>query len=231
MKNDQNGFSAIELILVLVVVILIGAVGWLVYDRQKDASQSNMNPASVSSETKEQPKEATKKTEEMATYTSKYGGFTLEYPTKWQITGYENNVGTANLSGNENIVRIQNQTEENNQSNNFGMDINITTNKPEAAPFNTYPNGTTQLLLNKLTLWKEKENINYATGPTKSTCPQIYVGTDSTFSTKLKNGKYLLIYGSFCWGQGMTSTYSYNEQVNSSEWAIAENIIKSIKFN
>ncbi len=231
MKKDQNGFGAIELILILVVVLLIGAVGWLVYDRQKDAPQTAPAPTNVVSEAKEQPKEDTKETEEMATYTSKYGGFTLEYPAQWRITGYENNVGTANLSGNENIIRILNQSEENNKSNNFGMDINITTRKPEAAPFNTYPNGTTKLLQNKLTLWKEKENINYATGPSKSTCPQISVGTDSTYSTKLKNGKYLLIYGSFCWGQGMTSTYSYDEQVNSSEWKIAENIIKSIRFN
>ena len=119
MKKDQNGFSAIELILILVVVLLISAVGWLVYDRQKDAPQTTPAPTTVTSEAKEQPKEATKKTEEMATYTSKYGGFTLEYPAKWRITGYEKNVGTANLSGNENIIRIQNQSEERNKSNNF----------------------------------------------------------------------------------------------------------------
>lgn len=34
MKNNQNGFSAVELIVVLVVVGLLGTVGWLVWDRQ-----------------------------------------------------------------------------------------------------------------------------------------------------------------------------------------------------
>ncbi len=44
-KLNQKGFSGIEILLVVVVVGLIGTVGWLVYDRQ----QSNNNEESTTS--------------------------------------------------------------------------------------------------------------------------------------------------------------------------------------
>ncbi|MEI6751380.1 MAG: prepilin-type N-terminal cleavage/methylation domain-containing protein [Candidatus Saccharibacteria bacterium] len=36
MKNNQKGFSVVEILIVIVVVGLLGAVGWLVYDRQNN---------------------------------------------------------------------------------------------------------------------------------------------------------------------------------------------------
>lgn len=40
MKANQKGFSVVEILIVIVVVGLLGAVGWLVYDRQKSPKQS-----------------------------------------------------------------------------------------------------------------------------------------------------------------------------------------------
>lgn len=40
MKNNQKGFSVVEIFIVIVVIGLIGAVGWLVYSRQKSKSNN-----------------------------------------------------------------------------------------------------------------------------------------------------------------------------------------------
>lgn len=48
LRNDQKGFSVVEVILVLVIVILIGAVGWLVYkNHQKNTSTSTSSKTST----------------------------------------------------------------------------------------------------------------------------------------------------------------------------------------
>lgn len=63
MKANQKGFSAVEILIVIVVVGLLGAVGWLVYDRQKSKSDNKDMTTQVSQEDKKQetPKEEVKK--------------------------------------------------------------------------------------------------------------------------------------------------------------------------
>lgn len=39
MKTNQKGFSLVEILLIVVIVGLIGTVGWLVYDRQSSKSR------------------------------------------------------------------------------------------------------------------------------------------------------------------------------------------------
>ncbi len=40
-RNNESGFSAVELILVLLIISVLGAIGWLVYENQ------NKNPATA----------------------------------------------------------------------------------------------------------------------------------------------------------------------------------------
>ena len=35
MKRNQKGFTAVGILIIVVVIGLIGVIGWLVYDRQK----------------------------------------------------------------------------------------------------------------------------------------------------------------------------------------------------
>jgi prepilin-type N-terminal cleavage/methylation domain-containing protein len=108
MKVNQKGFSVVEILIVIVVVGVLGAVGWLVYDRQKsktdskDMSTQNMNAKS------ETPKKETEMAKELyggwKTYTSKIGsGLTFKYPADWYYP--EDDSTTApfknNLGGSE----------------------------------------------------------------------------------------------------------------------------------
>lgn len=56
MKTNQKGFSVVEILIVIVAVGLLGAVGWLVYDRQKSKSDTN----DITTQTTEQTNEQTK---------------------------------------------------------------------------------------------------------------------------------------------------------------------------
>lgn len=49
MKANQKGFSVVEILIVVVVIGLLGGVGWLVYDRQKN------NNKQAKTQTTEQP--------------------------------------------------------------------------------------------------------------------------------------------------------------------------------
>lgn len=58
MKANQKGFSVVELLIIIVVVGLLGAVGWLVYDRQKSKT-SDANTRVSTTQKEETPKKET----------------------------------------------------------------------------------------------------------------------------------------------------------------------------
>jgi len=83
MKQNQKGFSVVEILIVIVVVGLIGTVGWLVYDRQK--SKNNEQPKTTQVEEIKKEPEASK----LSDYKSDELGLSFSYPTEW---------GTASLT-------------------------------------------------------------------------------------------------------------------------------------
>lgn len=54
MKANQKGFSVIEVLIVVVIVGLLGAVGWLVYDRQKNQTDNKDTAAPTSEQANKQ---------------------------------------------------------------------------------------------------------------------------------------------------------------------------------
>jgi Tfp pilus assembly protein PilE len=77
MKANQKGFSVVEILIVVVVVGFIGAVGWLVYDRQK--SKTNDNQANTQSSGQ---KQATKSS---SPYTFKELGVSMDILNGWEV--------------------------------------------------------------------------------------------------------------------------------------------------
>lgn len=242
-KYDTDlGFSVIETLLILVVVGILGFTGWYVY-HAKQTSNKDYSAAASSTVPTYKKKTSTNTTTTPSantssmytgwhTYSSKLGGFTLKYPAGWSVVGFQSgNVVTGNqLNGNENEIYISEYSEAT-RENNLGVTVNLTTSEPAVTPYDTYPNGTTEKLSNELTLWQEKQSVNYATGPATDTCPMLNIGTDKSYSFQLGNGKYLAISGSYCWAQGMNTNYSYQQQLASSAWGNAVNIIKSVSFS
>jgi len=81
MKLNQKGFSALELILIVAVVVLIGVVGWLIYNDQSKTKATNQqnttNQNSTKTTTDNDPYEGWK------TYSD--SSVALRYPVGWTV--------------------------------------------------------------------------------------------------------------------------------------------------
>ncbi|HUD06300.1 MAG TPA: hypothetical protein VMR34_00265 [Candidatus Saccharimonadales bacterium] len=87
LNNNDSGFSAVELILAIVILALIGTVGWLVYKNHHKTTSASA--ATVS--TAKPVYSSTKTTTVTNPYTgwksfcSSYGGLCLKYPSNWSL--------------------------------------------------------------------------------------------------------------------------------------------------
>lgn len=103
LKNNQKGFSAIEAIMLVVIVALIGAVGWMVYkDRHKTTvTTTTTQPTKTSSTpTSQQP------TANTTTYTDSSKLFTISYPTSWAVDESAINAETPYPLANKKRVKL-----------------------------------------------------------------------------------------------------------------------------
>jgi prepilin-type N-terminal cleavage/methylation domain-containing protein len=109
MKANQKGFSVVEILIVIVVVGLLGAVGWLVYDRQNNKRES----VSTSSQTDTKETENGESKQELVVdQTSDWKeiknaeyGFSYKYPSdsKWQADIVKEEIGSELYSRGQRI--------------------------------------------------------------------------------------------------------------------------------
>ncbi|HUC79020.1 MAG TPA: hypothetical protein VMQ58_02145 [Candidatus Saccharimonadales bacterium] len=76
-KRDNKGFGIVELLLVIVIIVLLGVVGWFVY---KNHNKTTITKAATNTTTSN-PYQGWK------TGTLKYDQITYKYPPAWILTG------------------------------------------------------------------------------------------------------------------------------------------------
>jgi len=81
LHKDNKGFSAVETIMIPVIVILIGLVGWLVYknNHKTNVATSNTKSTSTTTTTTSDPYAGWK------TGTTKYEKLSYKYPSNWNL--------------------------------------------------------------------------------------------------------------------------------------------------
>lgn len=89
MKNiRQKGFGMVEILIVIVVVGLLGTIGWLVYDRQKnnkvDRPQQSSNQVQPTATTEKQTTSTTP-SDSWLKYTSQNNKYSLAIPDGWHL--------------------------------------------------------------------------------------------------------------------------------------------------
>ncbi|HEX7633289.1 MAG TPA: hypothetical protein VF401_03110 [Candidatus Saccharimonadales bacterium] len=83
-KLDRSGFSAIEAIIALVIICVIGGVGYAVYHHNKKTDDSIKSSSTQSSSAVSSlPKDAKKAKAAPKTYSDPGGKFSLQYPGTW----------------------------------------------------------------------------------------------------------------------------------------------------
>jgi hypothetical protein len=88
--NNESGFSAVELILVIAVIALLAVVGWMVY---KDHHKTSSTTSKTNSATTSSPYLG------WASYTLSKEKLTFKYPTIWTISD-----STASTDGGDSVV-------------------------------------------------------------------------------------------------------------------------------
>jgi prepilin-type N-terminal cleavage/methylation domain-containing protein len=82
MKINQKGFSVVEILTVVVIVGLIGTVGWLVYDRRKDKTDNQQTNTQTSEQKQETLKEELKNSNP---YNFKELGISMDILNGWEV--------------------------------------------------------------------------------------------------------------------------------------------------
>lgn len=78
MKTRQSGFSVVEIVMAVVIVGLIGAVGWLFWDKIASKPADNASVAN-----NQATKKSTAPTADLETFSAKSIGVAFDYPSHW----------------------------------------------------------------------------------------------------------------------------------------------------
>jgi hypothetical protein len=81
LSRNQQGFTAVEGLLLVVILGIIGYVGWFVYSRNAPARTSTDTAQSATTS----PSPAAVAKAETTTYTDSVGSYTVTYPKTWKI--------------------------------------------------------------------------------------------------------------------------------------------------
>lgn len=230
---NTRGFSLLELIIVIMIFAVVGIVSVLVVMRiQNDQKPTPSDTKNTPSDQK-QADEPTLDPAVYAPYQSRVGGFTMSYPKSWIVKGFKAGAPVATLDGTEDQLQFQ-SAPDTTKINNYGGTLRITDTPPGDEAWPIYPSGTLDDAYNNgISLWHDNQTQVLKEGRKANACPTQRIATkaDSAFGFKLKNGKYVSYIGSFCWTPGLSTTYSYGQQVESSEFDMTANMIRSIKQN
>lgn len=96
MKNNQKGFSVVEILIVIVVVGLLGGAGWYVW-KSKDKNQTPITTNNTVQKTEpEIYKRSTTVPSDWKTYSNQQYKISMSYPQNWTIRAEDND---GELSG------------------------------------------------------------------------------------------------------------------------------------
>ena len=103
LQKDQKGFSAVEVVLVLVIVALVGAIGFLVYKNQHKTKAAPVASTTTTKSTTTTPTKTVTAPDPYAgwkTYTSPLNsGLSFKYPADWQFPNPATTIPAPNNQG------------------------------------------------------------------------------------------------------------------------------------
>jgi type II secretory pathway pseudopilin PulG len=247
-KKHQDGFTAVEAILMVVIVGIIGGVGFFVWHAQAQANK-NLGDAEKSSSSiyvSEKPgnikiKDCNLEKQALPKFAFNKGCFVISFPTAWTIQQYAPNdpsgrmIGVSEFTQDDTGFVFSSLGDVSNvpsKVNNFGGTLFIYDKSNSSSGKLPHPeDGTVKQLKNGLRVWTTKPIETDVAGkkiPTK--CPNIYIANGAITEQQLKNGRYIAFNGSFCWAQNMGTNQTYDQQINSKEFKDAYAMLESITF-
>jgi|SRR5665213_806896 len=97
-SKNENGFSAVEVVLIVVILALIGVVGWLVYNNHHKATIAPVSTTTTTTKSAtSEPAAPSKSVNQYAgwqSYTLQYDKLTFKYPANWTVKTTSSNNAT-----------------------------------------------------------------------------------------------------------------------------------------
>jgi cytoskeletal protein RodZ len=231
-KLNQSGYSAVEVLLIVLVVVALSATGFVVYQRHKSTSaksNATTSPNQTTSQSQSTTTTQTQQTTAAKTHQAADGSFSFSYPTDWYIN---ESLNTLAAEDEISLAPVSAQTP---NANAFRMILFVVSN-PDAQP-GYLPDGTVQKLTNGINLWTSSlARSQVPASPTSTTmmaCPRIKIvsSDEKHFSYPLKNGKFLMLTAGYCQSDKDTTSQTYDQLLAGQAWQSAVAIIQSIKFH
>lgn len=230
-RTNQRGFGLLTVMIGLVIISAVGIISILVIQRIQSAHKNKTPQHSANDSSGDTSTDKTDTSTLTTTYQSTVGGFKIKIPKSWTIVGYKNDQQVATLDGTETRIHLQ-VAPSTAKINNFGGDIVISDNAPGDAAWPLYPNGTIlEKLRNNIEVWRDNQSQTLKQGITENMCPSVRIASNGAFGYQLKNGKYVSFIGSFCWAPGMSTSYSYGQQIISDEFNQTITMLDSLVQN
>ena len=229
-KLNQKGSVIIVAALIFVIILAAGAAVWYVIANNSGNTKQNTNTA-ISDDSNDTAN-SDQSSSLLATYQSTRGAFTFSYPKSWTISGYRDGKKLDKIDGDEDRIHFQQADEATSRVDNYGLDITIGANAPGDSAWPMYPNGSLiEELKNGIDVWEDNQVQTLQKGRTENNCPTIRAASNNAFGFQLKNGKWLASSGSFCWAQGLSTSFSYAQQRDSTQFSQTIELLRSLKQN
>lgn len=248
LQKDESGFSVVEIILILVIVALIGTVGWLIYKNQHKNStavktaNSNTKPTIANKTVTATPVQSVNPYAGWKTYNSILNsGLSFKYPANWVFTPATQAPTPNNLGGVENDSIVYSVTPTTAQ----GQYAAVPTNQFMCVSFDEYSGSGWQQSNWKLgsILSSQQVNINNTSltlatykGATSMQDEMVLFNPSDTGSgnhfINTKNGYVVSISAQFnCQQGGFPASANLNADFNSQpETATAKLIMESVQW-
>lgn len=226
-SHNQQGMSILIVLTALfVTAAIVVAIGYVMSQNKSDNTSSGTQSSGNS-----QGSTSSDASSPTTMYQSITGNLTLYYPKTWHIAGYKGGQKVDKLDGEEDSLQFQSAAD-NITIDNFGVTLTFSDAAPGDKKWPEYPNGTiVQKLGNGVGVWEDNQHQTWADGQRDNTCPRIRSASDDAFGYQLKNGKWLMLTGTFCWRSGLTSSFSYNQQRDSTQFAETIRLLQTIVQN
>src|SRR3990167_6334975 len=201
MKKNEAGFSVIELILILIIVALLGGVGWYTYKARNSANKGQQdNSSGQNAGEKKSNKTDTSKliadpTEKWIAYSSAEGQYNFKYPPTWVIASNLDwcNPGLVLLGANASSVGKC-------ATESFGQ-VGVASNEGDTSADNGLGNGFINVV-------KRAVTVNNVVGSRQSGAASGQQGGEAIAG--LADGTKVVKYIFFTNGRTYTATYTQN---------------------
>lgn len=237
LQRNQKGFSAVEGILVLVILGIVGFTGNFVW-HAKESSDKNLTINNSTTPTfKKQTKPSAPNTKSQASLTmiKSSDGFSFSYPSNgWDVTAYgtDENVNGGQVAPSDPTAvqwRITKSVADDNASlNAMCVDITTSTVSNAGISYTSSPGKIVSSGNSNLQIWRINDTSN---NPNQNYGAVTVLESPGSGYVKLTNGKAVTAFASFVCAQKMTTTYTYNQQITNQDYLSGIDILKSLSLN